>query len=99
MQPHAKWTVMVYLAGDNNLSAAGATDLAEMRTIGSTDDVNIVVEFDNAGDHGTKRYRLQHGGVDDLVEFAWRDRLEKPNGLARFSPAGRSPTTLLIATH
>jgi len=29
------WTVMVYLAGDNNLDSAGVTDLNEMKRIGS----------------------------------------------------------------
>ncbi len=55
----AKWTFMVYLAGDNNLSTAGDNDLEEMRQVGSTNDVNIVVEFDNAGSLGTNRYRIE----------------------------------------
>jgi hypothetical protein len=35
-------TIMVYLAGDNNLDAAGVDDLLEMKAVGSTADVNIV---------------------------------------------------------
>jgi hypothetical protein len=31
MSAEAKWTFMVYMAGDNNLAAAGEADLAEMR--------------------------------------------------------------------
>src|SRR5689334_17028332 len=31
------WTLMIYLAGDNNLSSAGAVDLAEMKKVGSTE--------------------------------------------------------------
>lgn len=42
MKEKAKWTFMVYLAGDNNLSTAGDKDLSEMRTVGSTADVNVV---------------------------------------------------------
>jgi len=49
MTPLAEWAFVVYLAGDNNLSDAGDQDLAEMRSLGATDEVNIVVEFDNAG--------------------------------------------------
>jgi Clostripain family len=63
-----EWTFMVYMAGDNNLSDAGDRDLAEMRTVGSTDEVNIVVEFDNAGDHGTRRFRIEKDGLDERVE-------------------------------
>jgi hypothetical protein len=36
------WTVMVYLAGDNNLDSAGVTDLNEMKKIGSTNALNVV---------------------------------------------------------
>ncbi len=63
----AKWTVMVYLAGDNNLSTAGDNDLGEMRQVGSTADVNIVAEFDNAGKHGTQRFHVQLGGENETV--------------------------------
>jgi hypothetical protein len=63
----AKWTFMVYLAGDNNLSAAGDKDMDEMRKVGSTDEVHIVAEFDNAGDRGTRRFHVQKDGVDETV--------------------------------
>jgi len=69
MEDKAKWTFMVYLAGDNNLSAAGEKDLGEMRTVGSTDEVNIVAEFDRIGEtHETKRYHVQRDGVNERVE-------------------------------
>lgn len=68
MSTTAKWTFMVYLAGDNNLSSAGDTDLAEMRQVGSTADVNIVAQFDNAGPLGTRRYRIQKDGLAEPVE-------------------------------
>ena len=67
MKKKAKWTFMVYLAGDNNLSAAGDKDMGEMRAVGSTADVNIVAEFDNAGDRGTGRYHVQRDGLDEDV--------------------------------
>lgn len=40
-----KWTVMVYMAGDT-LETFGIEDFLEMSAIGSTDDVNLVVQFD-----------------------------------------------------
>ena len=45
-QTQKKWTVMVYINGDNNLESAGIVDINEMEEVGSTDDVNIVVQFD-----------------------------------------------------
>ncbi|MEE9911800.1 MAG: peptidase C11 [Deltaproteobacteria bacterium] len=57
-----QWTFMVYLAGDNNLDANGLKDLAEMKTVGSSDDINLLAQFDRAGaDRKTKRYFLHKG--------------------------------------
>ncbi|MCG8571971.1 MAG: clostripain-related cysteine peptidase [Spirochaetes bacterium] len=48
-----KWTVMVYLDGDNNLSSYANGDIDEMKEVGSTDDFNIVVLWDNSSSiHG-----------------------------------------------
>ncbi len=41
-----EWTVMVYLDADNNLESAGIDDINEMEIVGSSDDVNIVVQVD-----------------------------------------------------
>jgi hypothetical protein len=59
---NASWTIMVYLAGDNNLDGAGATDLLEMKKVGSNAAINVVAQFDRAGHKGTtKRYLLRKG--------------------------------------
>ena len=63
----AGWTVMVYLAGDNDLSAAGEVDLEEMRQVGSTPDVHVVAQFDRAGVEGTRRFHVEKGGVGEEV--------------------------------
>ncbi len=56
------WTVLVYLAGDNNLDGAGLTDLAEMKSVGSTASVDVVAQFDRAGTaEKTHRYHLRKG--------------------------------------
>lgn len=39
----AKWTYMVYIAGDNNLDQAALKDINEMEQVGSSADVNVVV--------------------------------------------------------
>ncbi|HEX9399376.1 MAG TPA: clostripain-related cysteine peptidase [Anaeromyxobacter sp.] len=54
-----KWTFMVYLAGDNNLDDAGVEDLAEMKKVGSTDEVNVIAQFDRAAEGSATRYFLR----------------------------------------
>ncbi len=46
----AKWTFMVYMAGDNNLDGAALTDIAEMAKAGSTKDIHIRVQLERIGD-------------------------------------------------
>ncbi|WP_254172985.1 pre-peptidase C-terminal domain-containing protein [Planktothrix pseudagardhii] len=43
-----QWTIMVYIAGDNNLAEAGLVDINEMESIGLPDNVNVVVQYDGA---------------------------------------------------
>jgi hypothetical protein len=57
-----KWTILVYLAGDNDLDADGAKDIAEMAKVGSNEDVNIIAQFDRAGEAGTQRFYITQGG-------------------------------------
>ncbi|MEW5748206.1 MAG: clostripain-related cysteine peptidase [Candidatus Thermoplasmatota archaeon] len=40
------WTIMVYIAGDNNLEINALDDLDEMELVGSSDTVNIIVLMD-----------------------------------------------------
>jgi hypothetical protein len=45
----AEWTIMIFLNADNNLEQFGLQDFREMARVGSTDQVNIVVQFDRNG--------------------------------------------------
>lgn len=56
------WTVMMFMAGDNDLSPYAGGTLLEVKTVGSTDDVDIVAELDpyDAG-VPTRRYALSQG--------------------------------------
>ncbi|MBU4143287.1 peptidase C11, partial [Patescibacteria group bacterium] len=58
----AKWTFMVYMAGDNNLDGAALRDIAEMARAGSTKDVNVLVQLDRLEDNLTRRFRITQGG-------------------------------------
>ncbi len=84
MVKHADWTFMVYMAGDNSLSAAGDADLNEMRRIGSSERVNVLVEFDNAGDHGTRRIRIGKDGAGESIEMLGETDSGSPEVLSGF---------------
>ena len=64
MAEQKDWTVMVYMAGDNNLDGAGVVDLKEMKKVGSTKQMNVIVQFDREGKNmATNRYYIQKGGT------------------------------------
>ena len=82
-----QWTVMVYLAGDNNLDGAGAIDLGEMKAVGSTAGINVVAQFDRSGKtRETKRYFLRKGGslAKDAVAGLGETNAGDPDVLASF---------------
>lgn len=68
--PKKPWTVLVWLAGDNNLESFALTDLEEMKRVGSSDQLNIVAQLDTMADDRTRRYFLRRGTPveDDAVE-------------------------------
>jgi hypothetical protein len=81
------WTIMVYLAGDNNLDAAGVVDIKEMKTVGSSDQIAVVVEFDRAGaNQATTRYYLQKGTPleKDVVQTLGETNMGDPKVLEDF---------------
>jgi hypothetical protein len=82
-----KWTVMVYLAGDNNLDANGVTDLGEMKRIGSAPGMNIVAQFDRGGaGFPTRRFFIRNGTSldEDVVESLGETNTGKPGVLLDF---------------
>jgi Clostripain family len=82
-----KWTVLVYLAGDNNLDSAGVVDLAEMKKVGSGSDLAIVAQFDRSGARGeTRRYFLQKGTnlAKDVVATLGETNMGDPDVLEGF---------------
>ena len=81
-----QWTVMVYMAGDNNLDPNGVEDLKEMKKAGSTEALNVVAQFDRAAGHTTKRYYLRKGGKvsNDAVASLGQTNTGDPKVLADF---------------
>lgn len=81
------WTIMVYLAGDNNLDSAGMVDLKEMKTVGSSDQIAVLAQFDRVGSKGaTTRYCLKKGTpiAKDAVQTLGETNMGDPKVLEDF---------------
>jgi len=84
MDTQPKWTFMVYLAGDNNLSDAAERDLEEMAAVGSTAGVNIVAELDCIDEHrNSKRYYVKQGELQEVADLGETDSGD-PNNLLKY---------------
>ena len=55
------WTVLVWMAGDNDLDEYGLADIQEMKKVGSTDKLSVIAQFDRAKKHASQRYVLRKG--------------------------------------
>ena len=67
-----EWTVLVYIAGDNDLGEFGLIDINEMEKVGSTEEVNIIVQFDGSEEYtpenaGAKRYFIKKDDDDEKI--------------------------------
>lgn len=81
------WTIMVYLAGDNNLDDAGVVDIKEMKTVGTNDKIAVLVQFDRAGaSTQTVRYCLKKGTplAKDAVQSLGETNMGDPKVLEDF---------------
>jgi hypothetical protein len=81
----AQWTLLFYLAADNDLEAAQMRDVAEMLAVGSTAEVNVIVLADRhpggAGKYGNdavanvpnwssaKLLHVQRGALRELADW------------------------------
>ncbi|MSP54253.1 MAG: hypothetical protein EXR69_01400 [Myxococcales bacterium] len=65
--PRAAWTVMVFMNGDNDLEEWALGDMNELEEVGSTDEVNFIVQMDRSPDYtridgnwsGSRRFRAE----------------------------------------
>jgi len=65
------WTIAVYMAGDNDLDPNAYLDLKEMKHVGSTADMNVVVQVDSeSAGSKTTRYSLTKGAASSLPKDA-----------------------------
>jgi len=82
-----EWTFMIYLAGDNNLEDFGRTDLAEMKSVGSTPEIALVGQFDRMESGDTRRYYLRKGtslDEDEVSQNLGETNTGDPAELMRF---------------
>lgn len=62
-QTKAAWTVMVYLAGDNNLTSECMFALTEMKQAKLVEQINVIAEFDPSDPYlPTHRYKINRAG-------------------------------------
>jgi pentapeptide MXKDX repeat protein len=72
----AIWTVMVYLAGDNNLTSECLFALTEMKKARPGTKINVIAQFDPRDDYlPTRRYHINRNGedsalADDIIDEA-----------------------------
>jgi hypothetical protein len=81
----AIWTLMIYMAGDNSLTLAANDDVGEMRAVGSSDSVNIVVFYDGFGMAGAERGRLSKDGKGEEIESLKEVNSGDPETLVGFA--------------
>ena len=91
----AQWTVGVYMCADNGMNDQADIDIAEMEQVGSTGNVNVVVQVDRAARDprpGCYRYFIRKGGADTLADLGKVDMADTATlaGFAEFL-RGRYP--------
>ncbi len=57
--PEKEWTFLLFLNGHNNLSSFGHMNIKDMEKSGSTDQVNMVVEWGKSDDVKTHRFLVE----------------------------------------
>ncbi|RLF55750.1 MAG: hypothetical protein DRN40_03780 [Thermoplasmata archaeon] len=83
----AEWTILVYMVADNNLESAGIEDVNEMEQVGSTEEVNIVVQMDRHKEYdtsngdwtGTKRFYITQDSDTETITSVEVEDLNETN--------------------
>ena len=71
-----EWSVFIFMNADNDLSDYSYLDLHEMESLGSTLDMDVIVQLDTAQNTGSKRLHIAHDSrpyeqwnVKDVEDF------------------------------
>jgi hypothetical protein len=84
-----EWTMLVFLNGHNNLDSFGAKDINEMEKVGSSDQVNVVVQWASMKNQDTRRLLVQKDSdptkvTSPTVQSLPRVDMGNPNNLVEF---------------
>ncbi len=72
--PEKEWTMLVFLNGHNNLDSFGAEDINEMERVGSSSDINIVVQWASLQSDTTKRvFVTRDNNTNDVSSVTVQD--------------------------
>ncbi|MFH1831431.1 MAG: clostripain-related cysteine peptidase [bacterium] len=63
---NAAWTIVVYIQSDNDLYYYSTYNINDMQKVGSTSNVNIIVQWDQPRNNKTWRYKILKGGRIDV---------------------------------
>lgn len=67
----ASWTMLVYIAADNNLAPYAVSNINDMSAgLASTSGTNILVQWDKPNDNKTWRYKITPGGKIDVATLS-----------------------------
>jgi len=78
------WTVMIYMAGDSSLSSFVDANLDEMKKVGSSSELKIVVLADRLGEGDAGMYLVKKDGLENLsLKDIW---IKRPNELETGRP-------------
>jgi hypothetical protein len=98
--PHAKWTIMVFMNGDNNLDAYALADFAEIAEVTLNPLVNVVIQLDRIGGNDTneswgetRRFVMRKGlkptRAQSVPNFHEESNMGDPSALASFVGWGK----------
>ena len=96
LKAEAEWTILVYMAADNNLSQSAFKDINEMESVEYDDSVNVIVQIDPNDNLSyppyfseCRRYLIEHDQNTDslgstLLENLGEINSSNPNQLSSF---------------
>jgi hypothetical protein len=101
--PQKAWTILVFMAGDNDLESFAHLDLAEMDALPSDEHLNVAVQFDSRS-KVTYRFRFFPGGHEMAGEPLGETNTGAPTTLTQFVTWGKQHfpaqhTALVIWNH
>jgi len=75
-QPEKDWTILIYIAGDNDLYKFALRNIEQLKQIGSNEKLNILIHFDFHQDgkaKETKRYYVERNKLIQIGNFQGMD--------------------------